>query len=160
MTPLSQTDVALARTDALSHLDASIVELVDLSLIGKQLHWSVVGPQFLQLHRYFDELADSWRAFADELAERVRAIGAWPDAQARSLVESNIPPLTRGSINSLVAACELANRVSLVTERLRSRVLEIGDRDLVSHDALVSVLGGLEQQLWILTAHVLDPHGT
>lgn len=29
-------------------LQATLVELVDLSLVGKQLHWSFVGPTFLR----------------------------------------------------------------------------------------------------------------
>jgi starvation-inducible DNA-binding protein len=32
-------------------LQATLVELVDLSLVGKQLHWSVVGPMFRPLHQ-------------------------------------------------------------------------------------------------------------
>lgn len=38
-----------------------MLELVDLTLIGKQLHWNVVGPLFRPLHLYLDELVDEWR---------------------------------------------------------------------------------------------------
>lgn len=42
-------------------LQATLVELIDLSLLGKQLHWTVVGPLFRPLHLQLDELIDSWR---------------------------------------------------------------------------------------------------
>src|SRR5438094_10018082 len=56
-------------------LQATLVELVDLSLLGKQLHWSVVGREFKPLHEHLDELVDSWRELADTVAERAIALG-------------------------------------------------------------------------------------
>ena len=50
-------------------LEATLHELVDLSLIGKQLHWAVVGPLFRSLHLLLDELVDSWRELWDTVAE-------------------------------------------------------------------------------------------
>jgi DNA-binding ferritin-like protein len=53
-------------------LQATLVELIDLSLLGKQLHWNVVGPLFRPLHLQLDELIDAWRELADTVAERAR----------------------------------------------------------------------------------------
>jgi starvation-inducible DNA-binding protein len=33
-----------------AELQTVLVELVDLSLVGKQLHWAVTGPLFRPLH--------------------------------------------------------------------------------------------------------------
>ena len=41
-------------------LQATLLDLVNLTLIGKQLHWAVVGPLFRSLHLELDELVDSW----------------------------------------------------------------------------------------------------
>src|SRR3954466_3107448 len=62
-------------------LPATMQQLVDLSLIGKQLHWGVVGPTFGPVHLQLDELVDSWRDLADEVAERAVALGFVPDGQ-------------------------------------------------------------------------------
>jgi hypothetical protein len=35
-------------------LQATLVELVDLSLIGKQLHWNIFGRPFKPLHEHLD----------------------------------------------------------------------------------------------------------
>ena len=53
-------------------LQATLVELVDLSLVGKQLHWCVVGQFFRPLHLHLDELVDTWRELEDTVAERIR----------------------------------------------------------------------------------------
>ena len=74
---------AHVREDVGNHLQDTLVELIDLSLLGKQLHWSVVGPNFKPLHEHLDELVDSWRDMADTVAERAVAIGYLPDGQAR-----------------------------------------------------------------------------
>jgi starvation-inducible DNA-binding protein len=49
--------------------------LIELSLFGKQLHSSVVGPHVRPLHDQLDGLVDSWRELADRIAEHVLAIG-------------------------------------------------------------------------------------
>ena len=68
-----------ARVEAGNHLQATLVALIALSLIGKQLHWNIVGPGFRELHLELDEFVDSWRELLDEVAEREVAIGVSPD---------------------------------------------------------------------------------
>ena len=46
-------------------LEGTPSERLDLSLVGKQLHWSLVGPLFRALHEQLDELVDSSRELAD-----------------------------------------------------------------------------------------------
>ena len=66
-------------------LQATLHELTDLSLIGKQLHWAVVGPLFRPLHLQLDELVDTWRELSDTVAERAVALGFVPDGQAKAV---------------------------------------------------------------------------
>src|SRR3954462_7222705 len=66
--------------EAIAHeLESTMQELVDLSLIGKQLHWAVVGHAFRPVHEQLDELVASWRDLADVVAERAVALGYVPD---------------------------------------------------------------------------------
>jgi starvation-inducible DNA-binding protein len=56
-------------------LQGTLVELLELTLLGKHLHWTIVGPMFRPLHVHPDELVDAWRDLADLIAERAVAIG-------------------------------------------------------------------------------------
>ena len=56
-----------------AELQSMLVELIDLALIGKQVHWNVEGPHFRSLHLELDELVDAWRALGDDVAERGNA---------------------------------------------------------------------------------------
>src|SRR5918912_2276427 len=80
-------------------LQATLVELIDLSLIGKQLHWNIFGRPFKPLHEHLDELVDSWRELSDTVAERAVALGFVPDGQAATVVaESQLEPVAKGPI--------------------------------------------------------------
>src|ERR1700704_6543856 len=73
------------RNEVGRQLQAMLVELVDLSLLGKQLHWSVTGPHFRSLHEQLDEVVDEWRELSDTVAERAVAVGVWPDGQSATV---------------------------------------------------------------------------
>ena len=132
-------------------LQATLLELLDLSLLGKQLHWTIAGPVFHPLHLQLDELVDSWRELADSVAERAMTIGFTPDGQAGAIATgSDIAALERTVHQDHLAVHELTRRVADVSERIRARMDRIGDLDLVSQDLLISVVGTLEQQQWML----------
>jgi starvation-inducible DNA-binding protein len=109
---------------------------VDLSLIGKQLHWNVVGPLFRPLHLYLDELVDDWRELADAVAERATALGFSPDG---ALADREVIHL-------------LQQRVSTAVERARERMERLGEIDSASEDVMIDTVRKLEEQLWMIRA--------
>jgi starvation-inducible DNA-binding protein len=134
-------------------LQATLVELVDLSLIGKQLHWNIFGRPFKPLHEHLDELVDSWRELGDTVAERAVAVGFAPDGQAAAISHgSEIKPVDSGALDTDTATRELVERLADVTERIRSRMDRLGEIDLASQDVLIEVVRELEKQLWMLRA--------
>jgi starvation-inducible DNA-binding protein len=141
------------REETGQQLQDTLVELVDLSLIGKQLHWSVVGPLFRPLHLQLDELIDSWRELADTVAERTVAIGFMPDGQARTLAgDSPLAGVERGVIEDHEVVAELTRRLAEAAERIRARTERLGELDAASEDVLIEVLRAVEQQLWMIRA--------
>src|SRR5438132_9273822 len=96
------------RQEAGRELQATLVELVDLSLIGKQLHWNIFGRLFKPLHEHLDELVDSWRDLADTVAERAVALGVAPDGQAATVsADSEIDAVDAGSRDTDLATQQL-----------------------------------------------------
>jgi starvation-inducible DNA-binding protein len=138
-----------------AELQATLLELLDLSLIGKQLHWSVTGPLFRPLHLYLDELIDSWRLLADTVAERTVAVGFWPDGQADAIeAGSAITRIERGPVEDSSLLRELVKRLAEVAERTRERMTRLAELDAASEDVLVEVLRMLEEQLWMVRAQL------
>jgi starvation-inducible DNA-binding protein len=134
-----------------------LVELVDLSLLGKQLHWNVVGPVFTPLHLQLDELIDTWRELADTVAERAVALGVSPDGQSATVTkESPLREVDRGELEDHVVVRELTSRLAEVAERARERMDRLGDLDAASQDVVIEVVRALEKQLWMTRAQFAD----
>lgn len=136
-----------------AELEVTLHELIGLSLLGKQLHWCVVGRLFRPLHLQLDELVDSWRELSDTIAERAVALGHFPDGQAAAVhAGSQLPPLERGAVADETVIRELSVRLSEAVERIRIRMDRVGELDVASQDVLVEVLRALEEQLWMIRA--------
>jgi starvation-inducible DNA-binding protein len=141
------------RHDVGRELQATLVELVDLSLLGKQLHWNIFGQPFKPLHEQLDELVDSWRELSDIVAERAVALGVQPDGQSATVsATSGILPVAGSALDTNEALRELCPRLADVTERVRARMDRLGELDFASQDVLIEVVRGLEKQLWMLRA--------
>ena len=136
-------------------LQGVLVELVDLSLIGKQLHWAVSGPLFRPLHLQLDELVDEWRELSDVVAERSVAIGVAPDGRAPAVIDqSELEPVEPGPTSVPDAIHQLTRRVAEIDERARERSEQLGEVDLASQDVLIEVTRALEKQLWMIRSQV------
>jgi starvation-inducible DNA-binding protein len=144
-----------AREEVGRELEVTLIDLVDLSLWGKQLHWTVVGPLFQVVHERLDELVDSWRELSDTVAERSVAIGHWPDGQAQAVAAGkDYARVERGPVEDQAVFRLLAGRLAEVGERVRQRLDRVGELDLVSQDVLIEVARKLEEQLWMSRAHL------
>ena len=143
--------------EAVGHeLEATLQDLVALSLIGKQLHWAVVGLHFRPLHLQLDELVDSWHDLADVVAERAVALGYVPDGQAEAVVAgAEVHPVARTSIEDHAVVRELTHRLAMVSELARTRMDRFGEIDAVSQDVLIEVVRKLEEQQWMLRAQLV-----
>jgi starvation-inducible DNA-binding protein len=146
------------RGEAGRELQATLLDLVDLALTGKQLHWSVVGPNFRPLHLHLDELVDAWHDLADAVAERAVAIGTFPDGQAGAVASRSIyRPVEPGAIEDHAVVRELAHRIAEVSELARARMDRMGELDAASQDVLIEVVRALEEHQWMVRAQL--PHG-
>jgi starvation-inducible DNA-binding protein len=145
--PLAAQDREVA-----AELQAALVELIDLALIGKQAHWNVVGPHFRSLHAELDELVDAWRAMGDEIAERSVALGAAPDGQAEIVVGSTeIEPLPAGHLRDRDVVEAISRRLEGVARRMHERIDRTA-HDPVTQDLVTGVAGALDKQLWMVQA--------
>src|SRR3954451_23607901 len=109
-----------ARQAVAHELQSTMQELVDLSLIGKQLHWAVVGHAFRPVHELLDELVASWRDLADAVAERAGALGYVPDGQVRAVAAgSPLSPVPAEAIAFHALVRAITDRVAQVSESAR-----------------------------------------
>lgn len=147
--PLSDSDKKITG----NALQATLTDLLDLSLIGKQAHWNVVGPNFRSAHLQLDELVSTARTYVDQVAERANAIGVSPNGKAKTVVEtSGVPdfPDNWNSVEATVAA--IVDILATLIERLRARIDETDKSDLVTQDLFIEITRALEEAHWMWQA--------
>ena len=136
-------------------LQASLVELVDLSLVGKQAHWNVVGPQFRSVHLELDEIVDLARVASDRVAERIATMGIAPDGRAETVAEgSELPPFPVGFVPATEAVQRMTQAMDTVAMRLKERILAVDDQDPVSQDILIGITDEIEKAAWMLRSQL------
>jgi starvation-inducible DNA-binding protein len=136
-------------------LQATLVDLIDLSLIAKQAHWNVVGPNFRSVHLQLDELVAMARLHVDNVAERASAIGVSPSGTAGVVSrDSGLPDYPTGwrsdrdTIESIVAT------LRTTIDRLRPKIDETEKTDPVTQDMLIDVATALEEAHWMWQAQL------
>jgi starvation-inducible DNA-binding protein len=152
--PLRRTSISGPDSEVTaSHLQEVLADLIDLGLAGKQAHWNVVGPRFRALHLQLDQLVDHVRRYADTTAERIVTLGQVAQGSAENVhLQSKLDPLPTGFIpDDEVIKC-FVERLDGVCGRIREHVRTLRDRDPVSEDLLVDILGTLEEQMWMFHA--------
>jgi len=139
----------------MSGLQDLLVDLVALSLQGKQLHWHVQGKDFRSVHLQIDEVVESARTYSDQVAERAvtlgNAVDGTPEAVAK---EHGLPGLPEGWVKDEDAVRMLADAVQAVVDRGRE-LIEASEDEPVTQDLVIGIVGGLEKHLWMLRSQLV-----
>ena len=136
-------------------LQSTLAELIDLALLGKQAHWSVVGPQFRSVHLELDEIVDLARLSYDRVAERLATIGVAPDGRAETVAStSELPPFPEGFVPATETVQRVTQAMDTVTMRMKERIVAIGDDDPVSQDILIGTTDEVEKAAWMLRSQL------
>ncbi|AVH56134.1 MULTISPECIES: Dps family protein [Streptomyces] len=147
--PLSDADL---KTVSVA-LQGALVDLVDLALVAKQVHWNVVGPRFRSIHLQLDEVVDSARRYSDIVAERLSTLGVPPDGRAGTVAASSgIGATPEGWVKDTAAVKTLVDALGVVITRMRERLEATGEADPVSQDVFIGVTADLEKHHWMFQA--------
>lgn len=143
------------------NLQAVLVDLIELHLQGKQAHWNIVGTNFRDLHLQLDEIVDAAREFADDVAERMRALNSTPDGRASVVAKSTtLPPFDAGEIDTTDAIDAVTERLNAVVATAREVHDAVDEEDPTSADLLHAILERLEQLAWMVSAENRSPRQT
>ena len=137
-----------------------LVDLLELSLQGKQAHWNVVGRNFRDTHLQLDEIIDAARSLSDVVAERMRALHALPDGRSDTIAETtSLPEFPHGEVDTDEVVDLITERLEAVVATCREVHDDVDDEDPTSADILHEVLGQMEQFAWMVSAERRTPQG-
>jgi len=163
MTTLPQTGTT-DRMKSTQALQATLTELQALQLQTKQAHWNVSGALYFPLHELLQEHYEGVAKYADDVAERLLAIGSSSDGRAPVIVgSSNLPEIPGGFIDDARVLNFFVAQYNLVGQRVHARIKAIEDADPTSSNLLQEVEASIEKYQWQMRAHLqptsTDPNG-
>ena len=116
----------------------------------RNYHWNVFGPQFHDLHKFFEQQYKELDEIVDQIAERVRALGGWTFGTLMEFTEhakikerSKEYPAAGQMVFNLLADHEL------IIRQLR---VDLGIEG--TNDFLMELLEHHEKMAWMLRALV------
>ncbi|MFF6959713.1 DNA starvation/stationary phase protection protein Dps [Streptomyces sp. NPDC008317] len=135
--------------------------LNDLHLTLKHVHWNVVGPHFIAVHEMLDPQVEQVRAMADDVAERIAALGGVALGTPGALVsERTWNDYSIGRQDAIAHLGALNLVYNGVVEDVRKAIEVAGEIDPATEDLLIGQLRDLEQFQWFVRAHLETTGGT
>ncbi|MGH7388256.1 MAG: Dps family protein [Candidatus Rokuibacteriota bacterium] len=121
----------------------------------RNYHWNVVGPQFNDLHKFFQEQYEALDDVVDEVAERATTLGGHAIgtlAEFAQLTRLKEHPARYPEAREMVANL-LADHEGII--RTLRRDLETAadqQKDMGTHDYLTGLMARHEKMAWMLRA--------
>ena len=120
----------------------------------QNFHWNVRGPHFFALHLLFEKQYEELAEAADEIAERIQALGFHVDAtfsafQKCCIKEEKKPLEAKKMIQQLVLDYEAVIRCA---REIASHAEE--EKDQATVDLMARRLGSHEKMAWMLRSHL------
>ncbi|MDI9913744.1 DNA starvation/stationary phase protection protein [Rhodococcus sp. IEGM 1379] len=133
----------------------------DLHLTLKHIHWNVVGPNFIGVHEMIDPQVELVRGYADDVAERIAALGNSPKGTAGAIAADRTwddYSVGRDDASAHLAALDLVY-TGVITD-CRAAIDSVGTIDPITEDLLISQSAQLEKFQWFVRAHLENSGGS
>ena len=120
-------------------------------------HWNIEGPDFLTIHRFFEEQYKQLEEIIDDVAERIRTIGHYAEATlARFLRETHLSEETRERNDSAGFIRSLLEDHDTIIIHLRESIMDYSEKgnDAGTIDFITSLLETHEKMAWMLRSHL------
>ena len=151
-----KTDIKKAdRAEMAAKLGDALASTVVLYYKTQSVHWNVTGPLFGTVHQLTEGQYEDLAASIDEIAERIRALGAKTPVGLSTYVKNSvIDDLTEwGDVDDMLK--QLTSDNLAVADQMREfvKIAEEAD-DVFTADLLTARIGALEEASWMLSANL------
>jgi starvation-inducible DNA-binding protein len=142
-------------------LNLRLADCIDLQTQCKHAHWNVKGPQFIGLHKLFDDINEDVEEYVDLLAERVVQLGGVAEGTARTVAQrTTIPEYPLDIAGGQEHVDALSTTLAAFGRCARQGIdamEELNDAD--SMDILTEISRGVDKWLWFVEAHLQGTQG-
>jgi starvation-inducible DNA-binding protein len=134
-------------------LAKTLADTYTLYVKTQNYHWNVTGPHFAALHAFFQTQYEELAAAVDEIAERIRALGAKaPGSFAEFSALTNVKEAAgetsaQDTVSALLDSHKTANQTAAQTLKIAE---EAGDETTV--DLMIERMDAHQKAAWMLSS--------
>lgn len=144
------------RAQSCAVLNQTLANITDLMLRTKEAHWNVRGPNFIQLHLFFDELNTVVSPLVDEVAERITALGGKANGRLSDAASSSTLPEYPETTDEATHLQALTVSFAALANECRENIEKTDDfDDEGTSDLYTSMTRTLDKYLWMIEAHII-----
>jgi starvation-inducible DNA-binding protein len=144
------------KTAMIELMNARLAEVLDLSLLTKQAHWNIKGPQFIAVHEMLDGFRAELDVHSDTIAERVAQLDGIALGTVQAVSKATSLPAYPTDIRKIPDHLQaLAERYAASAKTAREGIAtadEAGDADTA--DILTAYSRELDKSLWFIKSHL------
>ena len=147
------------RAEMVTLLNQELADAFDLYSQVKHAHWNVKTLDFMQLHLFFDNLAEGLEEQVDLIAERAAQLGGVAVGGVRAVAKrSRIPDYPREPITGRRHLEELRDRYGQYANSIRAAIAMAGEAgDATTADLFTEVSRTADKDLWFIESHLEEP---
>lgn len=136
-------------------LQQTLTELQQLQLQIKQAHWNVSGSIFYSLHEMLQEHYEGVAKWADQVAERLQAVGVSSDGRATTIVRtSHVPEIPGGFMDDAQVLTWFTKYYRTVSQEIGVGIKATNDSDPTTSNLLQGVQHDIDKYQWQTRAHL------
>ncbi|MBC6439969.1 MAG: DNA starvation/stationary phase protection protein [Rhodospirillales bacterium] len=155
MTQAPQTNTANSRRVVAGKLGTVLADTYLLMLKTQGYHWNVTGPRFHSLHAMFGEQYNALFLAADEIAERIRALGHKAPGTYAAFAKMSGLHEDQGLDEADDMLMELArDHTALAQSALAAKQAAQAVDDEVTADMMIGRMTEHDKTAWMLNASV------
>ena len=145
------------RKPVIEILNRLLADEVALYVKTRNFHWNVEGPDFSELHKFFEEQYEQLDEIMDEVAERARALDGYATGSLGEFAAATrLKEAKGGRIPAKEMLAQLLADHQTLIRNLRTEAAEVGDKhgDAGTEDFLVGLMEQHEKMSWMLRAYL------
>ncbi len=131
---------------------------LDLNMQIKESHWTLVGREFLSVHRLLDEVSEGIEDTTDDYAERISQLGHKPRGTVQIVADKTPLPPYPELMPSIDAHVELIARRLADFSGIANEVIESTNEigDAITCDLVTSRTRDVNKLIWLVESHLPD----
>lgn len=151
---LIQQEKKLKPNGVVDHLNLLVSDLHVHEQTLRAFHWNVHGPNFIGLHKLFEDQYKEIADHLDEVAEHVKMLGYYPVSRMEQVLQFSRLREPIPSMDARKMLEHLVRNILSIRESLENTLSKPGNLSASTEDLLVQTIVKLEKHLYLLQSHL------